>query len=122
HGPVDYWTEFTKIAYLSKINLHLTIPRIANGISQRCFDIMAAGGFLMANYRDAMINLFEPDVDFVMYTDIEELVEKAHYYLAHDKEREQIARHGCETVIKNHTCAHRAQEIIMELTEAGFTP
>lgn len=122
HGPIDYWTEFTKIAYLSKINLHLTIPRIANGVSQRCFDIMASGGFLMANYRDAMTKLFEPDVDFVMYTDIEELVDKAHYYLAHDAKREQIARHGCETVIKNHTCAHRAQEIIMELTEAGFTP
>ncbi len=121
-GQVDYWKEFTKVAYLSKINLHLTIPRIANGVAQRCFDVMGAGGFLMANYRDAMVKLFEPDVDFVMYSDIEELVEKAHYYLAHDRERQQIARHGYETILNNHTCTHRMQEIVRELTEAGFMP
>lgn len=121
-GPIDYENEFAKVAYLSKINLHLTIPRIANGISLRCFDVMGSGGFLMANYRDAMTKLFEPDIDFVMYTDIDDLIRKATYYLSHDEERKKIAQHGFETVMKKHTCTHRAQEMIQNLIEAGFTP
>lgn len=119
-GPVEYETEFAKVAYLSKINLHLTIPRIINGVSLRCFDIMGSGGFLMANYRKDMVDLFVPGEDFVMYSDIDDLIRKTEYYLKHDEEREQIARNGFMKVASRHTCIHRAQEIVMHLEEAGY--
>lgn len=121
-GPVDYEKEYTKVAYLSKINLHITIPRIPAGVSLRCFDIMGAGGFLMANYRADMLELFEPDRDFVMYTNIDELEQKADYYLHHDDERLAIARNGFEKVASSHTYIHRAKEMLRNLEEAGFHP
>lgn len=118
-GPVKYTTEFAKVAYLSKINLHLTIPRIATGISLRCFDVMGSGGFLMANYRTDMVNLFEPDEDFVMFSDIDDLIRKTEYYLKHDNERNMIAHNGYEKIKASHTCIHRAKEMIRHLEEAG---
>lgn len=121
-GPVEYEKEFAKVAFLSKINLHLTIPRIASGISLRCFDVMASGGFLMANYRADMLELFEPDRDFVMYTNIDELEQKVDYYLHHDDERLAIARNGFEKVASSHTYIHRAKEMLRNLEEAGFHP
>lgn len=119
-GSVEYTTEFAKAAYLSKINLHLTIPRIINGVSLRCFDIMGSGGFLMANYRKDMLDLFVPGEDFVMYSDIDDLVRKTEYYLKHDAEREQIARNGFLKVASCHTCIHRAKEMVLHLEEAGY--
>lgn len=119
-GPVEYGTEFAKVAYLSKINLHLTIPRIANGISQRCFDVMASGGFLMANYRKDMVDFFVPGEDFAMYSDIDDLIRKTEYYLKHDDERQQIAQNGFMKVASHHTCIHRAKEMLLHLEEAGF--
>ncbi len=119
-GPVSYANEFSKVAALSKINLHLTIPRISTGVSLRCFDIMGSGGFLMANYRQGMVDLFEPDEDFVMYCNIDELIRKTEYYLSHDKERMQIAHNGYEKVMASHTCIHRAKEMVLHLEEAGM--
>lgn len=119
-GEVRYNEEFAKVANLSKINLHVTIPRIATGISQRCFDVMGSCGFLMANYRADMLKHFEPDRDFVMYTSIEELEDKIRYYLQHDDERMQIARNGYQNVLENHTMIHRAKEMIQNLEKAGF--
>lgn len=119
-GSVEYKTEFVKVAYLSKINLHLTIPRIINGVSLRCFDIMGSGGFLMANYRKDMVDLFVPEEDFVMYSDIDDLIRKTEYYLKHDEEREQIARNGFMKVASRHTCIHRAKEMVRHLEEAGY--
>ncbi len=125
-GSVKYPDEFVKVAFLSKINLHLTIPRISTGISLRCFDIMGCGGFLMANYRNDMVKLFAPDEDFVVYNDIDELIRKTEYYLQHNEKRMQIAANGFEKIKNAHTCTHRAKEMIMHLEEAGmglgFTP
>lgn len=119
-GYIKYNEEFAKVAYLSKINLHLTMPRIATGISQRCFDVMASGGFLMANYKEDMLRHFEPDKDFIMYESIDELIDKCTYYLSHDDERKKIALNGCNKVVNEHNTILRAKEMIKNLHSEGF--
>ena len=111
-GKVDYAKEFAKVANLSKVNLHLSPPGIQTGISLRCFDVMASGGFLMANYREELVEHFEPDKDFVLFESVDELIDKVDYYLTHEDERVKIAISGHDKVLSAHTVIHRANFIL----------
>ncbi len=105
--PVDYYSQAPYVYKNSKINLNITLRSIGSGIPLRVFDIMGCGGFLLTNYQADMFEVFEPDKEFVYYTDYEDLLAKVEYYLAHDVEREKIARNGYEKVRKSHTYQHR---------------
>ena len=48
----------------------------------------------------------------VTYRTMDEAVEKAKYYLAHEAEREAIAKAGMEHTLAHHTYVHRAQEML----------
>lgn len=93
-GPVDYQTEMNKVFKMSKINLNITVPSIQTGIPLRAIDIMGAGGFLLTNYQADFEGLFEPDVDYVYYTSLEDALNKIEYYLTHEEERIQISKNG----------------------------
>lgn len=111
-GPVDYVTQMPKVFKQSKINLNMTLRSIVSGIPLRAMDIMGCGGFLLTNYQRDFEDLFEADVDYVYYTDNEDLLYKIDYYLSHTEEREAIARNGYQKVKENHTYEHRIKEIL----------
>lgn len=106
---VDYYTQAPFVYRNSKINLNISLRSIGSGIPLRAFDIMGCGGFLLTNFQADFLEYFEPDVDFVYYTDYEDLLMKVDYYLTHDVERENIARSGYEKVKAQHTYEHRIQ-------------
>lgn len=108
---VDYYTQAPFVYRNSKINLNITLRSIGSGIPLRAFDIMACGGFLLTNYQADFLEYFEPDVDFVYYTDYEDLLAKVDYYLAHDEAREKIARNGYEKVKLHHTYEQRIRNL-----------
>ena len=110
-NPVDYYSQAPYVYKNSKINLNITLRSIGSGIPLRAFDIMGCGGFLLTNYQADMLELFEPNKDFVYYTDYEDLLTKVEYYLEHEDERNAIARNGYEKVRKNHTYKHRLDAI-----------
>ena len=114
--PVDYYSQAPYVYKNSKINLNITLRSIGSGIPLRVFDIMGCGGFLLTNYQADMLELFEPDKDFVYYTDYEDLITKVEYYLVHDKEREEIAQSGYKKVKKYHTYECRLR-VIREVGE-----
>lgn len=53
-----------------------------------------------------------PDDALVQYSSLEDLIDKARYYLEHEEERNRIASRGYEVAIQNHTWKHRAQQIV----------
>ncbi|SFB13656.1 Glycosyl transferases group 1 [Acetitomaculum ruminis DSM 5522] len=93
-GPLDYKEEMPKLFPCSKINLNITVRSIQSAIPQRCLDVMACHGFLMTNYQHDLFTELEDGVDMVVYYSIEDALEKADFYLKHDKEREEIAMNG----------------------------
>lgn len=111
-GRVDYDTEMPYVFLNSKINLNITLRSIKTGIPLRAFDIMGCGGFLLTNYQEELFEYFEADKDFVYYTDYEDLMEKADYYLLHEEERVQIAQNGRRKVYKQHNMRLRVQNIL----------
>lgn len=111
-GYVDYLTEMPRIFRNSKINLNISLRSIVSGIPLRCIDIMAAGGFLLSNYQPELAELFVEGEEMVMYTSMDDLKEKAEYYLLHDAEREQIALNGWRKIHEEYDMENVLYKII----------
>lgn len=108
---VSYDEEMPLIFHSSKINLNLSLRSITSGIPLRAMDIMGAGGFLLTNYQPELAEFFTPDEDFVFFENEADLFAKIEYYLSHDREREQIAKSGCDKVRNNHDYSSAAAHI-----------
>jgi spore maturation protein CgeB len=61
----------------------------------------------MTDYREDAAGLFEEDREIVMFRSPEELLDKADYYLSHERERQQIGYNGYRKVKENYS--YRAQ-------------
>ena len=111
-GECDYWKEMPYIFNHSRINLNLTIPNIKTGIPLRCFDVLGSRGFLLTNFQAEIPMFFEPGKDLVFFEDQRDMIDKCRYYLSHDREREEIALHGYNTVKAEHTWEKRIRYIL----------
>ena len=113
-GNKDYEKEMPYIFHNSKINLNITSKTIESGIPLRVFDILSCGGFCLTNYQPEIAQYFTDGEDLVMYSSMEDLVDKVAYYLEHDEEREQIARNGYEKLKGNHDLVNVVQNMIYQ--------
>ena len=100
HKPLEYNEEMFKMFRATKINLNADYRLMTSAVQVRALNIMAAGGFLLANYQKEFVELFEPGVDFVCFDNAEEAIELADYYMRHEDERLKIAKNGHEAVKK----------------------
>lgn len=81
-------------------------------MSMRTFETLGCGAFYLTQWTPAIENLFENHKHLVWSKSAEETISLVDYYLAHDKERELIAKQGQEFVYQNHTYLHRANTIL----------
>lgn len=116
-GTVKTLTEMPLVYSGSKINLNPTTKGIREGLSLRIFDVLGCGGFLISNYQSELGDYFVPGEDMEIYTSLHELEDKIEYYLAHDAERQEIARNGYEKVLNNHTYQIR----VLQMLELAFS-
>lgn len=100
-GGVSYTYEMPNVFYRSKINLNITLRSITSGIPLRALDILGCGGFLLSNYQSELCEYFTPGVDFVYFEDMDDLEQKADYYLSHEEDRKKIAYQGYLTASKH---------------------
>lgn len=112
---VDYWAEMPKVFYLSKINLNITSRTIETGIPQRVWDILAVGGFCLTNYQEELADYFVEGKDLEVYRNIEELLDKAEYYLKHEDKRMRIAMSGYRKVKESHDYYSRLKKMMLHI-------
>lgn len=107
-GPVSV-AEMKKIIRLSKItlNIHVVENVYSEGTNVRTFEATGAGGFLLANKRKSLYELFDVGREIEVFDGTEELIEKTKFYLKNDTLRGKIARAGWERTKKNHTYLKR---------------
>lgn len=117
-GGVRTLTEMPKVFQASRINLNMTMRPIETGLSQRVWDVLACGGFLLTNYQAEIPEYFEIGKDLETYESLDELEEKIDYYLTHEEERMEIAIRGYEKVAAHHTYEIRVAQMIRILTES----
>lgn len=108
-GYADYYNEMPLIFNQSKINLNITLRNIKTATPLRCVDIMGAGGFLLSNYQQELVEQFENGAEMVVYESPDDAMEKIEYFLSHEKEREEIALNGKRKIETEYTyeCAFR---------------
>ena len=111
-GLAKTLTEMPIIFHYSKINLNITSKSIRSGLPLRIFDILGCGGFCLTNYQEELPNYFQSGKDLVYYTSEEDLLDKTEYYMTHEKEREEIAHNGYETVKQYHNYPERLLEML----------
>lgn len=116
-GGIDYYDQMPKVFRLSKINLNITHRTIQSGIPLRVFDIMGAGGFVLSNYQPELTDLFTEGEELAIYYNLDDLIRKVTYYLAHEEERRRIAEAGCKKVRTMHNYEIRLKQMLETVTE-----
>ena len=111
HGPLNYETEIPVLFKSSKINLSSSLRAARSTISLRALDIFGCGGFLLSNAQPELEECFRDREEVVLFRSIDEAIELADYYLAHEEERERIAHAGLERVKKDFRYEDRLKEM-----------
>ena len=111
-GLAKTTTEMPKVFLFSKINLNFTPKPIRSGLPLRIWDILGAGGFLLTNFQSEIPEYFEVGKDLEAFASEEELVEKIRYYLAHNEEREEIARNGYQKAKEQYSLETRVRQML----------
>lgn len=94
---------------MSKVVFNISIK---DDLNMRVFETLSTGSFLLTNWIPTLNDLFEDGKHLVTYKTLDEMVEKAKYYLEHDEEREKIAKAGYDEFISKHTYKHRVEKVL----------
>jgi spore maturation protein CgeB len=74
---------------------------------------------LVTDAKRNLDKLFDVGREVVAYEDTNDLVEKIHFFLSHEEERERIAHAGQQRTLHDHTYLERMSELAVIL--AGLT-
>ena len=89
--------------------------RYYDQIKGRNFEVPGCGGFLLTGKAEDLEIYYEEGKEVVCFEGIDDLVEKARYYLREDCERKQIAESGYQRTLKEHTYVYRFEEIFKKV-------
>lgn len=96
---------------------------IAGDVTMRLFEGTACGALVLTDrVANGLDELFDVGREIVVYRDDDDLLEKVAYYLAHEEEREAIARAGQRRTLTEHTYPHRMARLLEVVTAPGFRP
>ena len=82
------------------------------GMPERCFGIPACGGLLLSDYRKHAEDDFQPGINWIDFTDLEDCVNKIRHYLKHFSAARDIAEAAYQQVMQKHTYYHRANTLL----------
>jgi spore maturation protein CgeB len=106
--------DMVKMYSMSKISLgftkvgqtHLSDQPIKQ-VRLRDFEAPMSGAFYLVEHCDELEQFFIPNQEVVCFSDKNELIEKARYYLKHESEREKIRRAGQKRAQEEHSWQKR---------------
>jgi hypothetical protein len=92
-----------------KIGLNKTL---SDDINYRIFETIGAGTLLLTNTVPTLDLLLEDGKHMLIWHSIDDLIEKARYYLAHPEEAKKLSDAGYEHVRVQHTYFQRAKQFL----------
>lgn len=110
--------EKSKAFRAAKIVLNNLQPGEIWSVNVRTFEIAAAGGFQLVNYRKSIENLFKVDEEIVCYNDINELKTKIKYYLTQPEERFIISKRASKRALSEHTYSKRLTDLLKMISNS----
>ena len=90
-------------------------------IKSRVFDMGLSGTLMLAAAAPGLENYYEPGKEYISFQSLEDCVDKARYYLAHEVERAQIAEAYAKRTLADHLWKHRIESVLRAagLAKAG---
>jgi spore maturation protein CgeB len=92
------------------LNTHIDISQ-HSASNMRLFEATGVGTCLLTDWKDNLVEMFEPETEVVSYRSAEECVEKVKYLLDHESERREIGAAGQRRALRDHTFADRAERL-----------
>ena len=111
HGPVSY-TEANRIYNAS--NIILGLQNYEEQITQRTYEILGSGGFLLTNDTAGIRKLFTPGEELACSSSAAETPVLAAYYLENLSRRNVVAKRGQECV-RNFSYKNKAEYMLTVL-------
>jgi len=102
----------------SIISLNFSNSTGENQIKARVFEVPGAGGFLLTEGANGLSRFYLEGQEIVTFCGINDLLEKARYYLEHPKERDAVAWAGFERTRREHTYDLRVKKLLDFTVEA----
>lgn len=105
--------ETAKLCNCAKICINMAIRPPLHAVNLKTFEILAAGGFELTDYRKDMDGLFRIGEEIAIFKDKKDLREKILFYLANDELRRSIAQAGHQKVLQEHTLDKRIKYMLI---------
>lgn len=116
-GAVPFEDTF-RLYGLGKIVLNLQNQnQYPTQVTSRTFEIMGSGAFELTSRTPAVEQLFIHRRHLVMSGSAEETLALVDYYLAHEKERQEVAANGQAEILAKHTYDKRAADLLFCLNQ-----
>ena len=113
HDVREHWggvlSRLDMIRVISESRINLNFLWTSGGdrittVKGRTLELAACGAFQLSNHTDDFANYgFIPDDNIAVFRDRNDLLEKIHHYLAHPRQRQDIAEKGYRHVLSQHT-------------------
>jgi Glycosyl transferases group 1/DUF based on E. rectale Gene description (DUF3880) len=117
-GPAGHQVELNTIYSAAAINVDLGRLYQLDIVTMRVFDVLACGGFVLAEHSDELGELFEIGVEVEAWRTLEELQAKIAHYLAHPDQARAIAERGRQAVVERHSILARVKTMLRALEPA----
>lgn len=108
------FSDLNKLYQTTKININLPNPQLYTTFQQRVFEIAAAKGFQIVDYRSDIDNYFNED-EIVTFKNINELREKIEYFLKYSEKRNSYIEKAYNKVKDKHTYETRMKEMLEKI-------
>lgn len=103
----------------SSSDIMIGLQNYETQVTQRTYEILGSGGFLLTQDTPEIRRLFTPGRDLVVSSSPEETLRLIHHYLEHPEERKSIREQG-RLAVSNATYKHRAEYMVSVLREQGI--
>ena len=118
-GPAGARQQLTKIYSNATINLDIGRAYQRDIVTLRVFDVLACGGFVLAEHSDELADCFVPGVEVAVWRGLPDLRAKLRHFIAHPDERRRIAERGRARVLRDHRLQDRVAKLLELAAEAA---
>ena len=116
---VGYYTNLRETYRETRVNLDINRIVITEGLTQRVFDCLACGAFIITNNKPIINEFFVadgPEKEVVTFDNEQHLNQLINHYIKHESERNDIIYRGQRRVLLEHTYDHRIQKLFKILS------
>ena len=107
--------NFTGGNLVTPLDATLSINRRIRQVKGRCFMVALCCSFVLSEYAPGIEKVFHIGKEIDVFHDELELIDKIRYYLAHEYEREEMARRSYMRAIKEYDEAAFGRELVSKL-------